>query len=155
MLRSKVVNEDSLARAAARLGLAQFMRIGRGVVKENGLERPSLLADTFEAVVAAIYLDRGYDEARHFVQGALGDDVEEASGATDTLDAKTRLRQWAEGAGLGAPFYDVVSSGPSHDATFEATVSVGTQLRASGRGRSKKRAETRAAEAAWEGRVDA
>lgn len=155
VLRSKVVNEDSLARAATRLELARCMRIGRGVAKEHGLERPSLLADAFEAVVAALYLERGYEAAKSFVQTELADDVELASTASDTLDAKTRLRHWAEAAGLGVPVYEVTSSGPPHDTVFEATVSIGSSLRATGWGRSKKRAETQAAEAAWEGRIDA
>jgi ribonuclease-3 len=64
LVRSRVVNESSLAEAATRLDLASAMRIGRGVKKEHGLERPSLLADAFEAVVAAIYLENGYDAAK-------------------------------------------------------------------------------------------
>ena len=155
VLRSKVVNEDTLASAASRLDLATYLRIGRGVMKEQGLERPSILADAFEAVVAALYLERGYDDAKQFVQDTLAEDVVRASSASDTLDAKTRLRQWAEASGLGVPTYEVVSSGPSHDAVFEATVTVGTALRATGQGRSKKRAETQAAEHAWEGCSDA
>ena len=154
VLRSRVVNEESLALAATRLDLAQYLRIGRGVAKEQGLERPSILADAFEAVVAAIYLERGYEESMNFVQDALRDDITAASSIEDTLDPKTRLRQWAEAAGMGVPSYEVVAQGPSHDTMFEATVSVG-DLRATGRGRSKKRAETSAAEAAWEGRLDA
>ncbi len=151
ILRSRVVNEESLATAATDLDLASYLRIGRGVMKENGLRRPSILADAFEALVAAIYLERGYEPAKEFVQHALASAVESASSATGTLDAKTRLRQWSEAAGLGAPVYEVVASGPSHETLFEATVRVG-ELRASGTGRSKKRAETQAAEAAWEGR---
>jgi ribonuclease-3 len=152
--RSRVVNEASLARAARRLDLASHVRIGKGVVKEQGLERPSLLADTFEAVVAAIFLDRGYDAAKQFVQGELREDVESASAISDTLDPKTRLRQWAGNHGFGAPVYDVAVEGPSHDAVFEATVRVGA-LHALGRGPSKKRAETEAATSAWERRHDA
>ncbi|HEY1222552.1 MAG TPA: ribonuclease III [Acidimicrobiales bacterium] len=139
--RSRVVNEASLARAASRLDLARHVRIGKGVVKEQGLERPSLLADVFEAVVAALYLERGYD-------------VASASTIRDTLDPKTRLRQWAEAHGHGAPVYELEAKGPSHDTQFEATVRVG-DLRASGTGRSKKRAETEAATNAWERRGDA
>ncbi|MHB1087445.1 MAG: ribonuclease III [Acidimicrobiales bacterium] len=154
ILRSRVVNEESLATAATALDLAAYLRIGRGVMKENGLRRPSILADAFEALVAAVYLERGYDAAKDFVQEALASAVAHASSVSSTLDAKTRLRQWSEAAGLGAPIYETVASGPSHDTVFEATVRVG-ELRASGTGRSKKRAETRAAEAAWEGRRDA
>lgn len=155
VLRSRVVNEDSLAAAALRLELAGCLRIGRGVVKENGLERPSILADAFEAVVAAIYLESGYDDAKSFVQTSLADDIARSAAVDGTLDPKTRLRQWAEAAGYGVPVYQVVATGPSHDTLFEATVSIGRDLHASGRGRSKKRAETAAAEAAWEGRIDA
>ncbi len=151
VLRSRVVNEDSLATAATELDLATHLRIGRGVIKENGLQRPSILADAFEALVAAIYLERGYDAAKEFVQRALASAVANASSVTSTLDAKTRLRQWSEAAGLGVPVYETVASGPSHDTVFQATVRVG-ELCATGVGRSKKRAETRAAEAAWEGR---
>jgi ribonuclease-3 len=155
LVRSRVVNEASLARAAQRLDLARYIRVGRGEVKSNGLERPSLLADAFEAVVAALYLERGYEAARDFVQSALGDDVAAAALRPDDVDPKTRLRQWSEANALGVPVYDVTSDGPAHDTTFNAMVSVGDRLRAGGQGRSKKIAEAHAAEAAWERRRDA
>jgi len=149
VVRSHVVNEASLARAASRLGLADHLRIGRGVVKEQGLERPSLLADAFEAVVAALYLERGYEAAKSFVQSSLAEDVAGASAIPDTLDPKTRLRQWAEAHGHGAPVYELNARGPSHDTQFEAIVRVGDVV-ASGIARSKKRAEAEAAARAWE-----
>jgi ribonuclease-3 len=152
--RSRVVNEASLARAASRLDLARHLRVGKGVRKEQGLARPSLLADAFEAVVAALYLERGYEVAKDFVQAILAEDVASASTMPDTLDPKTRLRQWAETHGHGAPVYELVARGPSHDTVFEASVRVG-DLRASGTGSSKKRAETQAAASAWEQRGDA
>ena len=152
LVRSRVVNEASLAGAARRMDLATFIRVGRGEVKSNGLERASLLADAFEAVVAAIYLERGYDAAKQFVQDTLGDDVDAAAQRPDDVDPKTRLRQWAEASGLGTPVYDVAADGPAHQTTFEATVRVGTALAAQGSGRSKKSAETQAARAAWERR---
>ena len=149
LVRSRVVNERSLANAALRLDLASAMRIGRGVAKENGLARPSLLADAFEAVVAAIYLERGYDVAKAFVHDALGEDVAAAALQPDEVDPKARLRQWAEANGHGTPVYHVTSSGPSHDATYVASVEVNGR-RATGEGRSKKSAEANAAERAWE-----
>ncbi|MFZ1062555.1 MAG: ribonuclease III [Acidimicrobiales bacterium] len=154
VVRSHVVNEESLARAATRLDLASHLRLGRGVIKEQGRQRPSLLADAFEAVVAAIYLERGYDVAKTFVQSALAVDVARASTMPDTLDPKTRLRQWAEAQGHGAPVYELHADGPSHDTLFEATVRVGDVV-ASGRARSKKRAEADAAARAWERIADA
>ena len=116
-MRSRVVNESSLAEAATRLELASAMRIGKGVKKEHGLERPSLLADAFEALVAAIYLENGYDAAKTFVHATLPDAVADAALRPGDVDPKTRLRQWSEANGLGTPAYEVTSSGPSHDAS--------------------------------------
>jgi ribonuclease III len=153
ILRSRVVNEESLARAAREMSLGDLLRLGRGVVKEKGAERASLLADAFEAVVAAVYLEKGYEVAQEVVVSHLREAISLAS-HVDTLDAKTRLRRWSESQGLGAPIYDVTSSGPSHDVTFVATVKVGTRA-TSASGSSKKRAEANAAAAAWEEFVDA
>jgi ribonuclease-3 len=153
ILRSRVVNEESLATAARELALGDYLRLGRGVVKEKGAQRSSLLADAFEAVVAALYLERGYEAAQDMVVSRLRGAIAEASKG-DTLDAKTRLRRWAEVHGLDAPQYEVVANGPSHDVTYVATVSVGTVL-ASASGPSKKRAEGNAAAAAWEELSDA
>jgi ribonuclease-3 len=154
VIRSHVVNEDSLAQVARDLGLGDLLLLGRGVVKERGNERSSLLADAFEAVVAAVYLESGFAVAKDVVVHRLESAIVAASQANDTLDPKTRLRRWAEERGLDAPMYEVTSSGPSHDATFVATVSVGSLL-ASASGPSKKRAEVNAAVAAWEELSDA
>ncbi len=155
LVRSRVVNEASLARCALAIDLASCLRIGRGVQKEHGLERPSLLADAFEAVVAALYLEAGYEVAKRFVQEALRGAVAEAALRPGEVDPKTRLRQWTEATGRGTPVYEVVSDGPSHDATFSATVSAAGEWLGAGEGRSKKAAELEAAEAAWGGHGDA
>jgi ribonuclease-3 len=154
LVRSRVVNESSLADAAARLDLARVMRIGRGVKKEHGNERPSLLADAFEALVAAIYLENGYDAAKGFVHEMLGAAVAEAALRPDDADPKTRLRQWSEANGLGTPAYDIAEAGQKHDMTYTAVVRVARRRAGTGQGKSKKSAEARAAEDAW-GRRDA
>jgi ribonuclease-3 len=154
LVRSRVVNEAALARAARTLELGLVLRVGRGVKKENGAERPSLLADAFEAVVAALYFERGYDAAKEFVHATLAEDVVHASRAPGDVDPKTRLRQWAESSGLGTPTYDVSAEGPAHSVTYFATVRAG-HLVAVGEGRSKKSAESQAARAAWLGHDDA
>jgi ribonuclease-3 len=154
LVRSRVVNESSLAEAATRLELASAMRIGKGVKKEHGLERPSLLADAYEALVAAIYLENGYDAARSFVHETLREAVADAASRPLDSDPKTRLRQWSEANGLGTPDYDVTASGPSHDATYRAVVRIARRAMGTGEGRSKKSAEASAAEDAW-GRRDA
>ncbi len=154
LVRSRVVNEAALARAARELDLGAVLRVGRGVKKEHGAERPSLLADAFEAVVAALYFERGYDAAKSFVHDALAREVDEASLDPSDVDPKTLLRQWAEASGLGAPNYEVTSEGPPHEVIYHASVRVG-ELVAHGEGRSKKSAEGEAARAAWREHADA
>ena len=155
LVRSRVVNEAALARAAQALAVGEVLRVGRGVKKEGGAQRASLLADAFEALVAALYLERGFEVAKSFVQSSLASEVAAASHAPGDVDPKTRLRQWAEARGLATPRYEVTSSGPPHDVTYVATVHVGAELEASGEGRSKKGAEAEAARAAWREHVDA
>ncbi len=150
LVRSRVVNEASLARAALDLDLAPYVRLGRGEIKSHGSERPSLLADAFEAVVAAVFLDLGYPAARDFVLDALGEAVASASLDPGEVDPKTRLRQWADAQGLGEPLYDVESEGPAHATTFQASVVIDGRVRGVGHGRSKKAAEAEAARAAFE-----
>jgi ribonuclease-3 len=148
LVRSRVVNEGALAKAARSLALGDALLVGKGVRKENGADRPSLLADAFEAVVAALYLERGYDTAKAFIHAQLDEVVQFASLEPSDVDPKTQLRQWSEAQGIGTPDYEVTSSGPSHAVVFEATVRVG-EIIATGEGRSKKGAEAEAARAAW------
>lgn len=148
LVRSRVVNEATLADVARRLELGDALRVGRGVKKEEGARRPSLLADVFEAVVAAIYLERGYDAAKSFLHDELASEVEAASRRPSDVDPKTLLRQWTETTGRGTPRYEVAAQGPSHDVTFVATVLVAGKPVASGYGSSKKAAEVHAAQAA-------
>jgi len=125
------------------------LKVGRGVLKEQGLERSSILADAFEAVVAALYLEQGFGPAKAFVESVLAVRIEEAAQNGSTLDPKTRLRQWAQLQGYDTPVYQVEAQGPSHDMVFVASVRVG-EILACGSGTSKKRAEAAAAVAAWE-----
>jgi ribonuclease-3 len=155
LARSRVVNEASLARAATELQLGEFVRLGRGELKSHGESRPSLLADAFEAVVAALYLERGFPAAREFVLEHLAATLAEAAASPEDVDPKSRLRQWSEARGSGAPIYEVIAEGPSHAMTFAATVRVGGVVLGAGRGRSKKSAELAAARTAWEARPGA
>ncbi|MFI5034829.1 MAG: ribonuclease III [Acidimicrobiales bacterium] len=148
LVRSRVVNEASLATAAARLDLAAHVRLGKGEVKKGGRERPALLADAFEALVAALYLERGYEAARAFVADQLGDDVAAAAQTPNEVDPKARLTQWALENGRSRPHYAVVAEGPSHARTFQARVSLDGAERGRGEGTSKKSAEAAAATAA-------
>ncbi len=150
LVRSRVVNEAALARAAVRLDVGGYVRLGRGEVKSRATERASLLADVFEALVAALYLERGYEAARAFVADALADEVADAVANPSGVDPKTRLRQWADARGLGEPVYHVIGEGPAHATTFEASVLLEGVVVGTGRGRSKKAAEGAAALCAYE-----
>lgn len=153
LARSKVVNETSLADAARALGVGEMVRMGKGERKSHGAERPGLLADAFEAVVAAIFIDRGFPAAREFVLAQLGPSLRAAAAAPDEVDPKSRLRQYCETRGLPAPLYDLEATGPNHAMQFQARVVVDGVVWASGAGRSKKAAEAAAARTAWEARA--
>ncbi len=155
LVRSRTVSEAALAAAATRLELGALLRVGRGERKTGGPARPSLLADAFEAVVAALYLERGYEAARAFVREALEPELERALATRDRVDPKSRLRQWTETTGRGVPVYEVTATGVSHDPTYHASVRVAGHVLGRGRGTSKKAAEAAAARSAWERRDDA
>ncbi len=155
LARSKVVNEASLALAARELGVGELVRLGRGEQKAHGGQRSSLLADAFEALVAALFLERGFEAARTFVLDELGTALNAAAASPEEVDPKSRLRQWSESQGWGVPEYAVHAEGPSHATQFDATVLVNGQALGTGHGRSKKSAEAAAAHAAWEARPDA
>lgn len=148
-IRSRVVSEPVLAARASALGLGDYLLLGRGESEGGGRERPSILADAFEAVVAALFLDGGLDAARRFVlsrfEGVLADPHLTAA----SKDPKTSLQELAQERHRAVPVYRVVSEeGPDHDKRFEVEVEVPGGVRARGRGRSKKAAEQAAAECA-------
>ncbi len=150
--RAKLVNAASLHSAAQRLGLGQYLRLGRGEEKTGGREKPAVLADAYEAVVAAIYLDAGLEAARQFVRRSL---LDEASGEKahrlGQPDHKSGLQEFLQGRGLPPASYRVVrESGPDHCKTFVIEVRVAGRTVASGSGANKKEAEQAAARLALE-----
>jgi len=141
-----VVRRETLAAAATELGLGGFLRLGRGEAGSGGRVKPAILADALEAVFAAIYLDGGFDAARDAVIRLLGARLADA--ALPPRDAKTRLQEWAQGAGHGTPRYAITGkSGPDHAPSFTVTVSVGQLAPAEGDGPSRRLAEQKAASA--------
>jgi ribonuclease-3 len=152
LARSRVVNEQSLAVVAHDLGLPHVMRLGKGEMKSGGAQRPSLLADALEAVIGALYLERGAEVAIRLAQELLAPVLADAAASPLASDAKSQLRQWAEAQGFGAPHYEVTVSGPDHDPLFFVRVTVDHAVVGEATGRSKKAAEIAAALAAWEGR---
>jgi ribonuclease III len=153
LARSKVVNEPALADAARVLGIGEFVRLGKGEFKSHGSERPGLLADAFEAIVAAVFIERGFEAAREFVMAQLGPALRSAAATPEDVDPKSRLRQWCESRGDALPDYEVDATGPSHATEFTATVRVNGVALGVGTGRSKKSAEAAAARAAWDARA--
>lgn len=150
-LRASVVNTRALARAAETIGLGEEIRLGRGEDASGGRNKSSLLANAFEALIGAVYLDRGIDIVRDRLLDLLGPEVEaiQADGGHD--DAKTVLQEVALRSTGSLPSYDVQSRGPDHDKRFTARVFVGGTLAGEGAGRSKKEAEQHAARRALEG----
>ena len=147
--RIAVVNETVLAEVAADLGLGEALRMGRGAEVEGLRSKPSVLADTFEAVVGAIYLGGGPQEARRFVLASLGARIEVAAAHPGSEDFKSLLQEWAQAQHGTQVSYEISGSGPAHDPRFIATVSMSGEVLGRGEGRSKKSAEMEAAKAAW------
>lgn len=148
-LRAAVVCEPSLARVAADLGLGHQMRMGRGEELSGGRTRPSVLADAFEAVLGALYLDQGLDAARTFVRRHLGRVIEDVIAGRGEPDYKTELQERLQKISPDPIKYVILQEeGPDHAKTFTAGVVYRGALIGQGVGRSKKEAEQQAAKAA-------
>lgn len=155
-VRARVVNEASLAEGARKLSLGPSMRLGRGE-KAKGEATQGFLADALESIVAAAFLSVDLSAAARLVEASIGEAiataVREASGAVGSAtvdarakDSKSLLQEIAQASDGKLPVYEVEQSGPVHSATFRARVSVGANVVGRGEGRSKREAETRAAE---------
>jgi ribonuclease-3 len=148
-LRAAVVNSRALAGVGRALQLGRFVRLGRGEEATGGRDKSSILADTLEAIIGAVYLDRGLDEAAALVHRLFDPLIEHSAKLGAGLDWKTSLQELAASTALGVPEYIVQQSGPDHEKYFRAVVQVGGAPYGEGSGRSKKEAEQQAAEAAW------
>jgi ribonuclease III len=148
-LRAAVVNMTALADVARGLNLGAYVRLGRGEEGTGGRDKPSILADTLEAVIGAVYIDCGLDPASDLVHRLFDPVIERSARLGAGLDWKTSLQELTAAELLGVPEYQVEESGPDHQKSFRAVVKVGGQVLGTGEGRSKKAAEQQAAEAAW------
>lgn len=148
-LRAAVVNMRALADVSRELGIGGYIRLGRGEEGTGGRDKSSILADTLEAIIGAVYLDRGLDVVSEFVHRLFDPLIATASGLGAGLDWKTSLQELTAAEMLGVPEYHVDESGPDHQKTFRATVRVAGEDHGMGEGRSKKEAEQQAAESAW------
>ncbi|MET9374181.1 ribonuclease III [Streptomyces sp. NPDC002992] len=148
-LRAAVVNSRALAEVGRGLELGSFIRLGRGEEGTGGRDKASILADTLEAVIGAVYLDQGLDAASELVHRLFDPLIEKSSNLGAGLDWKTSLQELTAAEGLGVPEYLVTETGPDHEKTFTAAARVGGVSYGTGTGRSKKEAEQQAAESAW------
>lgn len=146
-LRASLVNRDSLAELAAALDLDEFIRLGAGEIRSGGARRSSVLADAFEAIIGAIYLDGGFESAETFIHEQFATRLAELPDAESLKDAKTRLQEMLQSRGDALPEYELVkSSGPAHRREFVVACRVAAlDLEATARGRSRRRAEQAAA----------
>lgn len=151
-MRAAIVCEQSLAEAAGRLGLADYILLGYGEEKNGGRNRASILADATEAVVGAIYLDGGYEEARNFVTYAFEKNLQDAKeGRIVNRDYKSRLQEILQADGIHDIKYTLVKEeGPDHNKTFTVKLEVSGREISRGTGKSKKTAEQDAAKNAIE-----
>lgn len=149
-LRSGVVNMRALASIARSLELGSALLIGKGEELTGGRDKNSILADAFEALVGAIYLDLGFEACRKVILNLMNEVIEEAISRGSGLDGKTALQELVAAAGWPAPEYRVTESGPDHDKSFEAVAIVNGSAYKSGSGKSKREAEQEAARLAYE-----
>ena len=148
-LRAAVVNMRALAAVARALDLGDFLYLGRGEVTTGGRDKPSILADTLEAVIGAVYIDSGIEVASSLVRRLINPLLRDSAALGAGLDWKTSLQELSATTGAGAPEYVLTQEGPDHAKTFTAEVRIEGERLGGGQGGSKKQAEQEAAAQAW------
>jgi len=148
-LRAAVVNARALAVVGRTLGLGDHLLLGRGEEATGGRDKASILSDGVEALIGAIYIDKGFQVAGDVIHRLFDPLMAAAADLGAGLDWKTSLQELSADLGLGVPEYLIDDSGPDHAKTFVARVRVGEGVYGHGTGRSKKEAEQIAAETAW------
>jgi ribonuclease-3 len=153
-LRAHLVSGVALAERARGMGLGDDLLLGPGELKSGGFRRDSILADAFEAVVAAVYLDGGFEACRMLLRGMFAEGV--SAGEPAQKDAKTRLQEWLQAQGYPLPQYELLAThGEEHARTFDVAcvLSEPEQARFEGSGTSRRAAEQVAAESALDALV--
>ena len=147
-MRAHMVKRETLAEIARELQLSRILKLGPGELRSGGQTRDSILADAVEAIIAAVYLDGGMEEARALVRRLLGDRLTDPTPEARKKDPKTRLQELLQALGKPLPRYDVIDiSGDQHDQTFRVICHTGLTDDTEGAGASRRRAEQAAARA--------
>lgn len=150
-IRAALVNTVSIADAATRLGINDHLLLSKGEERDTGRARQYILANAFESVIGALYLDQGYEAAKNFIGDQLFDRTEAIVAKRLWQDAKSRFQELAqEHTGITPSYETLGQTGPDHDRTFTVGVCLGKEKIAEGKGRSKQEAEQVAAEKAIE-----
>ncbi len=150
-IRAQLVNQASLAEQGRALGLGEQLILSRGEQLNGGRERPSILADAYEAILGALFLDGGYDVARAFILHSFQDEFTDIENTATADNPKGALQEILQAISSEAPQYQVLTAtGPDHDREFECAVLYKGEEIGRGRGKSKKTAESQAAAAALE-----
>ncbi len=145
-LRAMLVDEAGLCRVALELGLGGYVRLGKGEAQSGGREKPSILADTMEALLGALYLDAGFDRSLAIIRNLFSPALERLMQGAVVQDFKSRLQEHTQHCLKMTPRYRLLEElGPAHDKTFRVEVTVTGRKLAEGEGKSKKEAEQKAA----------
>ena len=149
-LRARLVRQESLALIAQNLALSDHLLLGEGELKSGGFRRPSILADTLEALVGAVFLDAGFEAARRVVGSLMGDAIADLDPKAEDRDPKTRLQEVLQSRRISLPVYRVLATrGAAHEQQFEVACEISTfQISAVALGSSRRAAEQLAAEQA-------
>jgi len=148
-IRAALVNTVSLSESSLKLGLNDFLLMSKGEAKDTGRARNYILANAFEAVIGALYMDQGYDAAKQFIAEQLFAKTDQIVAKRLWQDPKSRFQELAQEHASVTPTYETLNQvGPDHDRVFTVGVYLGKELVAEGQGRAKQEAEQAAAEAA-------
>ncbi|MBS3994335.1 MAG: ribonuclease III [Alkaliphilus sp.] len=148
-IRASIVCEPSLAKCAQVMNIGKYLLLGKGEESTGGKERVSILADAFEAILGAIYLDGGFEQAKKFTLESLDGVIEDAINGRVFQDYKTHLQEIIQSENIDKIIYEVVNEeGPDHNKIFHVHLKIGGQIVGKGSGKSKKEAEQNAAKEA-------
>ncbi len=149
-IRAKVVCEEALAKMAKKLCVGDFIVLGKGEKKSGGSSRPSTLSDAMEAIIAAVYLDGGFEAAKRLVLSNLSDDIDALAKADNIVsNYKSDLQEYVQSKGKELHYEVLSEEGPEHAKSFEVAAFVDGTMISKGKGTSKKKAEQEAARIAY------
>ena len=150
-IRAAIVCETSLAKYANKINLAEYLLLSKGEELTGGRSRPSILADVFEALIGAIYIDGGINKAKKFINNVMRNAIDEVIENQEDPDYKTHFQEIIQRKGENKIQYEVIEEkGPDHDKIFVTQLKVNEKVMGKGRGKSKKAAEQNAAKDALE-----